>query len=85
MPNDMSNLESQVIGITSDHLRIDSSKILPTSRFADDLGADSLDRVELVMRFEKKFGIEIPDEVAEKIVTVEDAVARIRAQVEKPK
>ncbi|MBS0236174.1 MAG: acyl carrier protein [Proteobacteria bacterium] len=76
-------LDDQVIGIVSEHLRRESSKILLTSRFADDLGADSLDRVELIMKFEDKFGIEIPDEAAEKISTIQDAISYIKNQQDK--
>jgi len=53
---------------------VDEGEVTPTASFVDDLGADSLDTVELVMAFEEKFGIEIPDEDAEKIATVKDAV-----------
>jgi acyl carrier protein len=55
-------------------LNVDAGKVTPEASFVDDLGADSLDTVELVMEFEKKFNIEIPDEAAEKIKTVGDAV-----------
>ncbi len=83
MSIDVANVETQVIDIVSDHLRLEPAKILPASRFSDDLGADSLDRVELVMKFEEKFGIEIPDEAAEKIATVQDAVGYIKLQLDK--
>ncbi|MBI4977733.1 MAG: acyl carrier protein [Spirochaetes bacterium] len=58
-------------------LGVDESKVTQTASFIDDLGADSLDTVELVMELEKKFGIEIPDEASEKIKTVTDAVKYI--------
>tara|TARA_Y100000590_G_C15700635_1_gene1006644 strand:+ start:1777 stop:2010 length:234 start_codon:yes stop_codon:yes gene_type:complete len=70
----MSNTEEQVKQIVVDHLGIDESKVKPESKFIDDLGADSLDTVELVMAFEEKFGIEIPDDAAETIQTVQDAI-----------
>ena len=70
----MSNTEDQVKKIVVDHLGIDESKVTPDSKFIDDLGADSLDTVELVMAFEEKFEIEIPDDAAETILTVKDAI-----------
>ena len=70
----MSEIESQVKQIVVDHLGIEESKVTPESKFIDDLGADSLDTVELVMAFEEEFGIEIPDDAAESIQTVGDAV-----------
>tara|TARA_Y100000590_G_scaffold86986_1_gene97399 strand:+ start:182 stop:415 length:234 start_codon:yes stop_codon:yes gene_type:complete len=70
----MSDIQDQVIKIVVDHLGIDESKVTPNSKFIDDLGADSLDTVELVMAFEEKFNIEIPDDAAETIVTVQNAI-----------
>ena len=70
----MSDTEAQVRQIVVDHLGIDESKVSGNSKFIDDLGADSLDTVELVMAFEEKFGIEIPDDAAETILTVQDAI-----------
>ena len=70
----MSETEEQVKKIVVEHLGIDESKVTPSSKFIEDLGADSLDTVELVMAFEEKFGIEIPDDAAETIVTVQNAV-----------
>ena len=70
----MSEVQDQVKKIIVDHLGIDESKVTPEAKFIDDLGADSLDTVELVMAFEEKFGIEIPDDAAEKIQTVKDAI-----------
>nr|MBT6355353.1 acyl carrier protein [Pelagibacteraceae bacterium] len=61
----MSEIETQVKQIVVDHLGIDDAKVTADSKFIDDLGADSLDTVELVMAFEEKFGIEIPDDAAE--------------------
>lgn len=63
--------------IVVDQLGVDAEKITPQSTFAEDLGADSLDTVELVMALEEEFDIEIPDEAAEKIATVQDAVDHI--------
>ena len=70
----MSDTEEQVKKIVAEHLGIDESKVTSSSKFIEDLGADSLDTVELVMAFEEKFGIEIPDDAAETIVTVQNAV-----------
>lgn len=70
----MSDIEARVKKIVAEHLDVEEGKIAAKSSFTDDLGADSLDQVELVMAFEEEFGIEIPDDAAEKIVTVEDAV-----------
>ena len=70
----MSEIETQVKQIVVEHLGIDESKVTPEAKFIDDLGADSLDTVELVMAFEEKFGIEIPDDAAETILTVKDAI-----------
>jgi acyl carrier protein len=66
-------IESKVKQIIVDELGVDENEVTPNARFIDDLGADSLDTVELVMRFEEEFGIEIPDEDAEKIQSVRDA------------
>ena len=76
----MSNLEEQVMQIVVDHLGIDESKVKPESKFIDDLGADSLDTVELVMAFEEKFDIEIPDDAAGTILTVQDAINYIQSK-----
>lgn len=70
----MSEVLEKVKGIIVDHLGVAEDKITPEASFIDDLGADSLDQVELVMAFEEEFGIEIPDEAAEKITTVGKAV-----------
>ena len=70
----MSDIEEQVKKIIVDHLGIEESKVTSGSKFIDDLGADSLDTVELVMAFEEKFGIEIPDDSAETILTVKNAI-----------
>jgi acyl carrier protein len=67
-------IEEKVKQIIVDELGVDESEVTPNARFIDDLGADSLDTVELVMRLEEEFGIEIPDESAEKIQSVRDAL-----------
>jgi len=72
----MSILE-KVSGIIVEHLGAEADKVVPEASFIDDLGADSLDVIELVMAFEEEFGCEIPDEEAEKILTVGDAVKYI--------
>lgn len=78
----MSDIEARVRKIVAEHLDVEESKISSNSSFIDDLGADSLDQVELVMAFEEEFGCEIPDEEAEKIATLEDAVKFIQAHAE---
>ena len=65
--------------IVVEHLGVDESKVTGNASFIDDLGADSLDTVELVMAFEEEFGCEIPDDAAEKILTVKDANTYIEA------
>jgi acyl carrier protein len=67
-------VDEKVKEIISKQLGVNSSEVVPDASFVEDLGADSLDTVELVMAFEEAFGIEIPDEDAEKIVRVKDAV-----------
>jgi|TARA_B100001013_G_scaffold18082_1_gene10233 acyl carrier protein len=76
----MSDTEEQVKKIVVEHLGIDESKVTPEARFIDDLGADSLDTVELVMAFEEKFSIEIPDDAAETILTVKNAIDFIKGK-----
>ena len=76
----MSDIEEQVKKIIVDHLGIEESKVVSDSKFIDDLGADSLDTVELVMAFEEKFGIEIPDDAAETIQTVQNAIDYIQSK-----
>ena len=71
------DVSSKVKKIVADHLGIDEAKVTEESSFIDDLGADSLDTVELVMAFEEEFNIEIPDEIAEKITTIKDAIEHI--------
>ncbi|HAK97969.1 MAG: acyl carrier protein [Rhizobiales bacterium TMED249] len=70
----MSDVAEQVKKIVVEHLGVDASKVVENASFIDDLGADSLDTVELVMAFEEEFSIEIPDDAAETILTVADAV-----------
>jgi acyl carrier protein len=71
----MSNVASRVKQIIIDKLGIDESEVTPESNFIQDLGADSLDTVELIMEFEKEFDVSIPDEQAEKITTVGMAIS----------
>jgi len=71
------SVDERVKQIIVDELGVDEAEVTPNARFIDDLGADSLDTVELVMRFEEEFNIEIPDEDAEKITSVRDAIEYI--------
>ena len=73
----MSEIESKVKEIIADKLGVDEADVNPEASFTNDLGADSLDTVELIMEFEKSFNITIPDDQAEKITTVGDAIAYI--------
>ena len=75
----MASVEERVKQIIVEQLGVDEAEVTPKASFVDDLGADSLDTVELVMAFEEAFDIEIPDEEAEKIRTVKDAVDYINA------
>ncbi len=70
----MSDIAERVKKIVVEHLGVEEDKVIESASFIDDLGADSLDTVELVMAFEEEFGIEIPDDAAENIQTVGDAV-----------
>lgn len=70
----MATVAERVRKIVVEHLGVDESKVTEGASFVDDLGADSLDTVELVMAFEEEFGCEIPDDAAEKILTVQDAI-----------
>ena len=73
----MSDIADRVKKIVVEHLGVEEDKVTETASFIDDLGADSLDTVELVMAFEEAFGVEIPDDAAEKITTVGDAIKYI--------
>jgi acyl carrier protein len=73
----MSETADRVKKIVVEHLGVESDKVTEDASFIDDLGADSLDTVELVMAFEEEFGVEIPDDAAEKITTVSDAITYI--------
>ena len=77
----MSDVAEKVKAIVVEHLGVEAEKVSDTASFIDDLGADSLDNVELVMAFEEEFGVEIPDDAAEKIVTVKDAITIYRRGV----
>ena len=75
----MSDIAERVKKIVVDHLGVDAEKVVEGASFIDDLGADSLDTVELVMAFEEEFGVEVPDEEAEKLQTVGDVVKYIES------
>ena len=75
----MSEVAEKVKAIIVDKLGVDEADVVETASFTNDLGADSLDTVELIMEFEKEFGISIPDEKAQKITTVGDAIAHVEA------
>jgi acyl carrier protein len=76
----MSDIAERVKKIVIEHLGVEEAKVTDTASFIDDLGADSLDTVELVMAFEEEFGCEIPDDAAEKIQTVKDAISYIESR-----
>ena len=79
---EMASVEEKVKKIICDQLDVSEEDVVPEASFVDDLGADSLDQVELIMAMEEEFGISIPDEDAEKIVTVQDAVSYIENALE---
>ena len=81
----MASVEERVKQLIVEQLGVDEAEVTPTAHFIDDLGADSLDIVELVMTFEEAFEIEIPDEEAEKITTVKDAIDYIQSHVKSAK
>ena len=81
----MSDIADRVKKIVVEHLGVDADKVKPEASFIDDLGADSLDTVELVMALEEEFGVEIPDEDAEKITRVREAVDYIEKHGDKGK
>ena len=70
---------NKIVEIVIDKLGVDANKVTPEAKFIDDLGADSLDTVELIMQFEEEFGIEIPDDAAETIQTVQNAIDYIES------
>ncbi|MGP1353037.1 MAG: acyl carrier protein [Parasphingopyxis sp.] len=76
----MSDTADRVKKIVTEHLGVEADKVTEDAAFIDDLGADSLDIVELVMAFEEEFGVEIPDDAAEDITTVKDAITYIDKQ-----
>lgn len=78
----MSDTFERVKKVIVDQLSVEESEVTPEASFTNDLGADSLDTVELVMAFEEEFGVEIPDEEAEKIIKVQDAVSFIEKHKE---
>lgn len=73
----MSEIAAKVVAIVVDKLGVEESQVTPEASFTGDLGADSLDTIELIMEMEKEFGISIPDDQAEKITTVGDVIAHI--------
>jgi acyl carrier protein len=77
----MSDIVQRVKKIVVEHLGVDEAKVTENASFVDDLGADSLDTVELVMAFEEEFGIEIPEDAAEKIQTVQAAINYIQENI----
>ena len=79
----MSDVAAKVKAIIVDRLGVDESEVVPSASFTNDLGADSLDTVELIMEFEKEFDLAIPDDEAEKISTVGEAIAHIEAAINK--
>ena len=79
----MSDIATRVKKIVIEHLGVDESKIVSTAIFVDDLGSDSLDQVEMVMKFEEEFSIEIPQDAAEKITTIQSAIDYIEANASK--
>ena len=78
----MSDIATKVKAIIVDKLGVDEKEVTPTASFTNDLGADSLDTVELIMEFEKEFDLSIPDEQAENIQTVGQAVSYIESQTQ---
>ena len=78
----MSDIQNRVKAIIVDKLGVDESEVKPEATFTNDLGADSLDTVEFIMELEKEFNITIPDDQAEKIATVGDAIAYVEANAQ---
>lgn len=81
----MSDVEERVKKIIIEHLGVDPEKVVPQASFMNDLGADSLDSVELVMEFEEEFGVDVPDDAADGILTVGDAVRFIEQKLSEKK
>ena len=79
----MSQIEEKVKAIIVDKLGVSENEVIPEASFTNDLGADSLDTVELIMEFEKEFNLSIPDEDAEKITTVGEAIDYINQHIQK--
>ncbi|MGB9668370.1 MAG: acyl carrier protein [Thermosulfidibacteraceae bacterium] len=79
---DIKEIEAKIVKIIVEQLNVDESEVKPEASFVDDLGADSLDTVELVMAIEEAFDIEIPDTDAEKIRTVKDAIEYVKRKLE---
>ena len=79
----MAEIIDKVQAIIAEKLSVDAAEVTPEKSFTNDLGADSLDTVELIMEFEKEFGIQIPDEAAEQIATVGDAIKYIEGTINK--
>lgn len=77
----MADIKERVVSIIVEKLGIDAAQVTEEARFTNDLGADSLDTVELIMEFEKEFNISIPDDQAEKISTVGDAIKHIEENI----
>jgi len=78
----MATVEAKVKEIIASQLGVDQEEVVPEASFVEDLGADSLDLVELIMAMEEEFGIEVPDEEAEKIRTVQDAIDYVQEHIE---
>ena len=78
----MASIAEKVTSIIVEKLGVEESEVTPEASFANDLGADSLDTVELIMEFEKEFNLNIPDEAAEKIVTVGDSITYLEENIE---
>ncbi len=78
----MAEIIDKVQAIIAEKLSVDAAEVTPDKNFSNDLGADSLDLVELIMDFEKEFGVQIPDEDAEKIATVGDAINYISSKLQ---
>ena len=79
----MSQIEEKVKAIIVDKLGVNENEVIPEASFTNDLGADSLDTVELIMEFEKEFNLSVPDEDAEKITTVGEAIDYINQHIQK--